>query len=224
MRHAAQMFGVANDTVALVEALYLEFLEALNKHLTEVPYLLGWRPCIGDFGLLAPMYAHLGRDPEPLRIMQERAIRVYRWVERMNRSGQDASEFFSAGSDLLSDDEVPATLINVLQVLAEDLVPETRAAAERINEWLAQNQPGAGDAAERFLDMCQFTVRGQVITAVAQPYRFYLLQRVQDAYRQLEAREMTEVDQMLANCGLSEMLTIKLDRQLGRADNLEVWL
>ena len=39
-----------------------------------------------DFGLIAPMYAHLGRDPYPLALMQSRAIHVFRWVERMNRS------------------------------------------------------------------------------------------------------------------------------------------
>jgi glutathione S-transferase len=48
--------------VPLVEELYLEYLDALSAHFEHYPYLAGWRPCIGDFGLLAPMYAHLGRD------------------------------------------------------------------------------------------------------------------------------------------------------------------
>ena len=141
MRHAAMIFGVTDETLDLVESLYLEYLDALNNHFEQYPYLLGWRPCIGDFGLLAPMYAHLGRDPHPARLMQQRAIRVYRWVERMNRADQDAPEYFNAGSHFLADDEVPETLLAVLRVLAEDFVPETIAAAARINDWLTDNHP-----------------------------------------------------------------------------------
>jgi len=223
MRHAAAAFGVSEASAELVETLYLEFLAALNTHLAEVPYLLGWQPCVGDFGLLAPLYAHLGRDPKPARIMQQQAVRVYRWVERMNRADDDIPEFFDPGSGFLPDDDVPETLLAVLRILAEDLVPETRAAADFINQWLADNQPEAGSPAERMLGMAEFTVRGQSMTAVAQPYRFYLLQRVQEAYEGFEPAEQTQVEAMLADCGLEELLSIKLDRQVGRADNLEVW-
>jgi hypothetical protein len=170
------------------------------------------------------LYAHLGRDPAPLRIMQQQAVRVYRWVERMNRADQDVPEYFSAGTDYLADDEVPDTLLAALQILAEDLLPETRAAAGCINSWLAENEPRPGVAAERMLGMGHFTVRGQSMSAVAQPYRFYLLQRVQDTYDGLEASDKAAVEEMLESCGLFELLSLRLDRQLGRADNLEVWL
>ena len=161
----------------------LEFLEALNQHLSEYPYLLGWKPSIGDFGLIAPLYAHLGRDPAPLRIMQQRAVRVARWVERMNRADQDAPEFFNPGDDYLADDSIPETLVAVLRVLAEDLVPETHAAAAVINQWLADNQPEPGTSAQgslgqRMFGMAQFNLRGQSISAVAQSYRFVILQKL----------------------------------------------
>ncbi len=63
MRHAAMIFGVTEQSQPIVETLYLEYLDALNAHFEHYPIPLGWRPSIGDFGLLAPMYAHLGRDP-----------------------------------------------------------------------------------------------------------------------------------------------------------------
>ena len=228
MRHAAMIFGVTDETLDLVESLYLEYLDALNNHFEQYPYLLGWRPCIGDFGLLAPMYAHLGRDPHPARLMQQRAIRVYRWVERMNRADQDAPEYFNAGSHFLADDEVPETLLAVLRVLAEDFVPESRAAAQHINAWLAENQPDAGAPAVGRLGLAmgtaEFTLRGETIAALAQPYRFFLLQRVQAAYESLGASDKSSVEEMLASCGMSDLLEIKLNRRLGRSDNLEVWL
>ena len=228
MRHAAMIFGVTDETRDLVESLYLEYLDALNKHFEHYPYLLGWRPCIGDFGLLAPMYAHLGRDPHPARLMQQRATRVYRWVERMNRADQDAPEYFNAGTEFLAEDEVPETLLAVLRVLAEDFVPEGRAAAQHINAWLAENQPEPGAPAVGRLAMAmgtaEFTLRGKRIVALAQPYRFFLLQRVQAIYESLDPSDKSSVDEMLASCGMSDLLEIKLDRRMGRSDNLEVWL
>ena len=228
MRYAAQVFGVTEDSIGMVEELYLDFLSALNAHFERYPYLLGWRPCIGDFGLIAPLYAHLGRDPYPARLMQQRATRVYRWVERMNRADQDVPEFFDAGTDFLENDEVPETLLAVLRVIAEDFVPETRAAAQCINGWLAESRPESGAIAATRLSespgSAQFSVRGQPTSALAQPYRFYLLQRVQALYNGLSAADKTAVEEMLGRCGMSEILTIKLDRELGRDGNLEVWL
>ena len=227
MRHAAMIFGVTEQSREVVEALYLEYLDALDTHFERYPYLLGWRPCVGDFGLLAPMYAHLGRDPHPARLMQQRATRVYRWVERMNRADQDAPEYFNAGTDFLADDSVPDTLVAVLRVLAEDFVPETLAAAEFINNWLAENQPEAGSAAvgrlAQAVGTAQFTLRGEAITALAQPHRFYLLQRVQDTYAALSGDEKADVDALLTGCGMMPVLSATLDRRIVRSDNLEVW-
>jgi glutathione S-transferase len=228
MQYAAQIFGVTDETKGMVETLYLDYLAAVNAHFDAYPYLLGWRPCIGDFGLLAPMYAHLGRDPHPARLMQQRAVRVYRWVERMNRADQDAPEYFEAGTDFLADDEVPDTLLAVLRVIAEDFVPETRAAAACINDWLSTNQPESGATASlrlaEPLGMAEFSVRGQAMSAIAQPYRFYLLQRVQAIYEGLESADRLQVEELLNACGMADILTIKLDRQLSRANNLEVWI
>jgi glutathione S-transferase len=227
MRHVAGVFGVTDESRDVVESLYLEYLDALNSHFEQYPYLLGWRPCVGDFGLLAPMYAHLGRDPHPARLMQQRATRVYRWVERMNRPDQDVPEYFNAGTDFLADDEVPDTLLAVLRVIAEDFIPETRAAARHINSWLADNTPEAGTAAVGRLGMAigtaDFTLRGETISALAQPHRFYLLQRVQAAYAALSADDRVNVDTMLEACGMSEILSLTLDRKITRCDNLEVW-
>ena len=229
MQYAGQLFGVTEETGILVETLYLEFLQALNLHLTEYPYLLGWKPSIGDFGLIAPLYAHLGRDPAPLRLMQQRALRVARWVERMNRADQDAAEFFNPGDDYLPDDSIPETLVAVLKVLSEDLVPETYAAAAVINQWLADNQPVPGTSAQgllahRMFGMAEFNLRGQSISAVAQSYRFVILQKLQQQYAQWESAQQQEVTDLLQRCGLESLLDIKLHRELGWSENQDIWL
>ena len=227
MRHAAMIFGVTEQSQPVVEAVYLEYLDALNTHFERYPYLLGWRPCIGDFGLIAPMYAHLGRDPYPARLMQQRAPAVYRWVERMNREDQDVPECFNAGNDFLADDEIPETLMQVLKILAEDFVPETLAAADLVNNWLDQHPPEPGAVAvgrlAEALGTADFTVRGQKITALAQPHRFYLLQRVQDVFAQSPAEKQTEISALLERSGMERLLAASLNRRIVRAENLEVW-
>ncbi len=227
MRHAAIIFGVTDESRDLVETLYMEFLLALDKHFEQFPYLLGWKPCIGDFGLLAPLFAHLGRDPKPMQIMQQQAVHVYRWVERMNRTYQDASEHYNAGSGFLADDEIPETLLEVLRVVAQDLLPETKAAAQSINQWLANNPVGSGHRAARYLGQndgkASFVVRGQSFETGAQPYRFFELQIIQDAYRAYGKDHCADIDAMLQSCGLHELMQIRLSRRLEQRDNLEVW-
>ena len=228
MRYAAMIFGVTEHTQGVVESLYLDFLDALNAHFEQYPYLLGWRPSIGDFGLIAPMYAHLGRDPHPAKLMQQRAVSVHRWVERMNRADQDVPEFFNAGTEFIDDDEVPESLMTVLRILAEDFVPETLAAADAINGWLAENKPEAGAPAVGRLAQAPgtatFELRGKTIEALAQPHRFYLLQRVQDDYVSLSETEKAAVDEVLSKSGMTAILDASLNRRIERADNLEVWV
>ena len=228
MRYAAMIFGVTEHTQGVVESLYLDYLDALNAHFEQYPYLLGWRPSIGDFGLIAPMYAHLGRDPHPAKLMQQRAVSVHRWVERMNRADQDVPEFFNAGTEFIDDDEVPESLMTVLRILAEDFVPETLAAADAINGWLTENKPEAGAPAVGRLAQAAgtatFAVRGETIEALAQPHRFYLLQRVQDDYVSLSETEKAAVDVVLSKSGMTAILDASLNRRIERADNLEVWV
>lgn len=224
MRRAGQGFGVVPESVAVVESAYEAFLDKLDAHFAAVPYLLGNRPCVGDFGMIAPLYAHLGRDPKPLSMMQARAPHVFRWVERMNRPEPDIGEFDNQLDGYLPEDDIPTTLVDVMQQLATDFVPETLAAAAVINDWLAANPELLdGTTAERGLGFCQFAVDGVTVSALAQPYRFYLLARVQAIYELATEEEQSDLQSLLDAAGMRELLAAKLTRELGRADNLEVW-
>lgn len=224
MRHVAQLWGVNETTMPVVEAHYCDLLDALQAHFSTLPYLLGGKPCIGDYGMIAPLFAHLGRDPYPLKLMQDRAIKVYRWVERMNRPDQDAPEFFYATDDWLADDEIPDTLLSVLKVISEDFVPETLAQAEVINDWLANNVPEPGAPAERMLAPARFELRGQTIEGVSAPYRFYLLQKLQYFYDTLESEDKAHVVDMFREAGMDAILSARLTRGIRFVDNEERWV
>ena len=59
---------------------------------------------------MAPLYAHLGRDPAPARLMATRAPNVARWKERMNQAVIEDAEFPELPPSFLADDALPPTL------------------------------------------------------------------------------------------------------------------
>jgi len=225
MRSAGISFGVVTETFAAVETLYCELLSSLDNHFAKHPYLLGTKPSIGDFGLIAPLYGHLGRDPAPLALMQKQAVHVFRWVERMNRPDMDTGEFAEQTPAYCADDIIPASLIEVLKTVAVDFVPETMASCGAINQWLQSTDDlPAGTIVERGVGNCTFDMAGQKITALAQPYRFYLLQRVQSAYEALDSGDKIDIDALLQQCNMQNLMTQTLSRKIGRKNNREIWL
>ena len=224
MRNACAAFGAVPDTFELVESLYDGLREKLNAHFAAHPYLLGGKPCVGDFGMIAPLFGHLGRDPKPLSLMQADAIQLFRWVERMNRPDLDVGEFETQEGQYLANDEVPQSMIDLLKHIAIDFVPETKAAAASINDWLDQQSDLTGLQVERGVGMTSFEIDGVTINALAQPYRFYLLQRAQQEVERLDDADKADVLNMLAACDMTDILNCKISRDIGRDNNLEVWL
>ena len=229
LRTTTKMRGVTGDTKELVEALYIELLDALNSHFQHTPYLLGGSPCIGDFGMLAPLCGHLARDPKPAALMKKLAPRVYRWVERMNRESQDAPEYFDCDNDFLQKNEIPETLIAVLRVLSQDFVPETVASAKFLNLWLSEQNPVTGSPAvfqlgTSPLGNVDFQVRDHTINAAIVPYRHFQLQRIHQIFDEVETKTQIRIKQILKSCDMADILNVRLNRPIGRKDNLEVWL
>lgn len=225
MRSAGQGFGAVPDTFEAIEGLYEGLLEKLVAHFSRYPYFLGHKPSIGDFGMIAPLYAHLGRDPAPLHLLHTRAVEVFRWVERMNRPEADQGEYTVQGDDYLADDQIPDSLVAVLGQIAIDFMPETRAAADHTNRWLTEKTDLAGGTiADRAIGVCEFEAAGQVFKAIVQPYRFYLLQRLFDHFDALIGPDQQAVTHLLKRCDMGDLLELRLSRRVGRENNLEVWL
>ncbi|NQX89056.1 MAG: glutathione S-transferase, partial [Halioglobus sp.] len=138
--------GVTQSTIPGIEAEYLRILDLLDVHFSCHDFLLGSRPCIGDYGLMGPLYAHLGRDPVPKALMQARAPNVFAWVERMNAPKPLAGEF-------LPDDSVPDTLLPILESQCRDQLPDVLDVIQHNSAWLSANP---GGSIPRFLGMHPF--------------------------------------------------------------------
>ena len=229
MRKAAVMFGVTPETAPHIEAAYEEMLAEFEAHFAAHPYLLGGAPTIGDYGLFASLYAHLGRDPHPLRMMQQKAQMLFRWTERMRNPSADMVEFLDHPETLLAADAVPDTLKVLLRRVASDYLPEIEAMIAMSNAWLADNEPAenevvGGESLGRGLGMCSFEWRGQKLDVMVMPYRIFMLQRIQDAYDGLDAKGQEAVDALLAETGLSAILTARATRRVERKNHREVWV
>jgi hypothetical protein len=229
MRAAMASFGVSPETIPTVEASYAEFLRLFEAHLDGSPYLLGGRPTIGDYGLIAPLHAHLGRDPYPATIMKRTAYRVWRWTERMNFAAQDAGEYGRPPEELFPADAVPATLKALLRFIAEDYLPEVRAYVAFTNAWLAERPDLASGTSgfdrpqERRIGEVEFIWRGHSVRVGVVPYRLYLLQKIQDVADRASPADRADMQALLAETDLSDLLTLRTSRRVERVNHLEVW-
>lgn len=198
--------GITEATIPGIEAAYLEILEQLDEHFSHYDYLLGSRPCIGDYGLMGPLYAHLARDPVPKALMRERAPRVYAWVQRMN-----APE--PLGGEFLPGDTVPESLLPLLATQCTDQMPDVLDVIRHNGAWLEDN-PGGN--IPRFLGMHPFSFGSARGERVIGSYAQWLFQRPWSHYHSLDDQERESADHLLERVGGTAALNVSIDHWLQR--------
>jgi len=189
---ALPVLGVIPEAVPAIEAAYETFLAQFSAHLEHHDFLLGARPCIGDFGLYGPLYAHLYRDPASGEIMADKAPKVAAWVERM-RDAKGAPGAFVAG------DTVPETLLPMLTDQLRDFVPVLRSTADALSNWAADKP--SGEPVPRALGPHAFQINGTDSQRMIFPFNLWMLQRPVDHYRALSGDDRLRADKFLENIG-----------------------
>ncbi len=232
MRKAAVSFGVTPESAPLIEASFHEWLDLFSAHLADTPYLLGSYPTLGDYGLMAAMWAHLFRDPAPSDLIKRHAPRVGRWVERMSTSDQNQSEYQRPHDEpvrLFPNDEIPDTLRAMLRYVAEEYVSEVTAFVNYTNDWLGERPEietgtnGLERPGDRGIGVVEFAWRGIVLQAGVMPYRLWLMQHIPDDLAVASAADQARVRGVFADTGLEPMLDLKTIRRVERDNHLEVW-
>ncbi len=204
--------GITDANIPALEASYEQLLSDLNSHFEQHDYLLGGRPSIGDFGLIGPMYAHLYRDPAPGELMKRVAPDVCKWVERMISDELPQGEF-------LSDDEIPETLLPVLQRMANEQLPVLLDTDQKLTQW--RNQHADAKEVERFIGMHDFTVEGVTASRAVLPFSLWMFKRPVDFYQSLD--DKGDVDKMLVKAGFSNALQNGLANHLIKENNIIVF-
>lgn len=202
--------GVSDGNRSAIEKSYELFLDDLNTHFEQYDYLLGSKPCIADFGFIAPLYAHLNRDPAPGKLMRERAPAVVAWVDRMN--SDEAS--LQSGS-WLDNDQIPETLLPILKRMAQEQLPVLLDTDQQLSQWRKEN-PKAEEI-ERFIGNHSFTVEGVTGERVILPYSLWMYRRPVEYYQSVIQDQ--SVVELMNQVGFTESLDKGLQNYLVRPNN-----
>lgn len=213
------------DTAPAIEAEYLELLELLDQHFQHVPYLLGGYPSIADFGFMAPLFAHLGRDPAPAAIMALRAPNVLRWKERMNLAVIQDAEYPFMSASYPADDGLPPTLEPILKLMFSDCTPELKANAECFNDWVRANPDQKSgqlvclDGKRRVhptLGPLEYSWRNVTMRRASAPQTLWHFSQALDQARTLDDTARTQYDELMVRVGGHEAMNIALARPIVR--------
>jgi hypothetical protein len=116
-----------------------------------------------------------------------------------------------------------------MRFIADEYLPEITAHVDFANQWLAERPDliegtnGLDNPGRRFIGKAEFDWRGIKLCTAVMPYRFYLLQRVQDSFERASKSEQQAITALLEETGLESILSIKTDRRVERVNHLEVW-
>jgi glutathione S-transferase len=205
------MLGITDKSIPAIEDWYENHvLPMLDKHFAEHDYLLGGKPCLGDFGLMGPLYAHLYRDPAPGALMQKIAPNVAKWVERMNQPQDVEGEF-------LADDVIPDTLLVLLTRIFKEQWPVLTNTVKSLQVWVEHNP----DTTEipRTIGEHEFTIGDITETRAIGTFQQWKVQRILDCYHQLDAQQKLPVDTFLESIGGLDSMQLKIKKSLTRVNN-----
>jgi len=204
--------GIGKPNRAAIERSYEAFLRDLNAHFEHHDYLLGDRPCEGDFGFMGPLYAHLYRDPAPGALMRRIAPRVAAWVERMNHPTQTHSEETRAFAA-----EVPRTLDPIFARLFREQWPVVADTLRAVDTWVRTHPDRP--TIKRFVGSHAFTIEGATHTRWIQSFTQWMAQHPLDAYAALDADTRETADIWLQRVGGFEAMQTEIPTRVRRQHN-----
>jgi glutathione S-transferase len=93
------MVGCTEQNRPVIEESYRFVLDTLDRHLRKLPFLLGSRPSLGDFGVYGQLQI-LSVDPTPAAEMRARAPTVFCWLMRLDDASGVEGEWLDVAAAL----------------------------------------------------------------------------------------------------------------------------
>lgn len=213
-----------DERLAFLDKQYLGLLERVEAHLIQHPYFLGGHPSAADYAIMGALHAHLGRDPVGLRLMQDNAPRVFRWMEHMIVPEVQSPEFFDRPIEYLSDDEVPDSALRILRYIADNLGERFVLDALAFNQIVEKLAPQPGYQFNEEQDQPQLAEETVVYKGASHQvqvnlYDLWLLQRSQRYVQSLPGDTQSEIREMLGDGVASELIAVPLSTIIERVDN-----
>lgn len=200
--------GVVPEQTALIERWTQDMCDALDAHFARHPYLLGSRPSLGDYGLIGPLYAHLGRDPFPRRALIAPRRHLADWVRRMQHPPEPLSGEFLPG------DEVPQTLTPVFDSIFGEFWPQLIQTQNLVEKAVSQLAPGRGLA--RQLGAIRIPYAGDSLELQSRPFSLWMVQRVFEALEALDEPTQAEARTWLDALSGGRLFDLRIQPRLRR--------
>ncbi|MGH8461382.1 MAG: glutathione S-transferase family protein [Stenotrophobium sp.] len=203
MRSYLPALGIVPAQLGLLDRWTRDMLDLLDAHFAKLPFLFGDRPSLGDFGLIGPMYAHLGRDPWSKRELIDPRRHLRAWVDRMNQPRPLSGAF-------LPGDQIPETLTPMFRAMFRECLPLLAATLREVNAALPQCPPGR--SLPRALGEIEFPMGNGRYRRAAMPYILWMAQRMLDAFRNMDGSDQAAVRAWLQHLGGADLLQLDIPR------------
>ena len=184
--------GSNQTTKPVIEASYRRVLHLIDDHLAGgLPFLMGKRPGVGDFGLFGQLSQLVHFDPTPTEIAERETPRLVSWVSHLD----DLAWLEVDDSGWISRDAIPKTLraffTEIGRVYAPFLIANARALTSK-SEKVA----------------CEIDGRPWVLQPF--PYQGKCLGWLRESHAKLAAKDREFVDSVLASTGADAIFTAKI--------------
>jgi glutathione S-transferase len=202
MRGHATTLGFGADMAQVLDRFARIQLDALDTHFAEHRFLFGGRPSLGDYGLIGPLYAHIGRDPLSKRDLIDPRPHLQAWIARM------FDPTSSAGGEFFAEDQVPITLQPALRSIFDEMLPFVAACADEVRKTPAL--PHDTRSAPRFLGPISYPLAGAVHRRLAASYPVWMMERLRAACGAQSADDQRAVSEWLAVTRGSALLDMQI--------------
>ena len=201
----------------------ITLLGLLEQHFMHHPYLLGGQPCVADYAMMGALHAHMGRDPVPLRIMQDHAPRVFRWVEHMQVPEIASPEFFGTEIAFLPEDAVPDTAVAILNHIADTHGEPFLRDALAYAQYVEREDPASGQGfdesnVDQQLKVTDVDLEGEKQDVTVRLHLMWVLQRSQVYFQQLEESAQNDVLDDLGEGVAAQLLQVPVKAALQRSN------
>ena len=205
------LLGITDKSIPAIEDWYENHvLPLLDKHFAEYDYLLGGKPCLGDFALMGPLYAHLYRDPAPGVLMKKVAPNVAKWVERMNQPQAVEGAY-------LADDVIPDTLLTLLMRIFKEQWPVLINTVKKLEIWIEQNPQIT--VIPRTIGEHNYSLGDITEKRAIGTFHQWKVQRIVDCYHQFDDQQKTSVNAFLQSVGGFDSMQVDIKKRLSRVNN-----
>ena len=206
MKSYLPALGITPNMHEALESNTQKILMLLNQHFERYPYLLGNTPCVGDFSLFGPIFAHLHSDPNPEHLISQYA-NILAWTNRLDSDSQQQHGSF------LENDTVPDTLLALIDLVIEHQFPLINASMNSITKWKLENKSKA--KLPQKLGKAIIHIEEDRTERMNTTYPYWMFQRISDYYLNLKHQEKNEIKGLVANSSSSvKSLFGLLDRKL----------